>query len=1399
MRLHDTKIKTRLLVNSGLSLLLFLLALGIYYYALSESQSAFDDVLEVEHAVSDQAAIIGIKIQQSRKNEKNFRLNLDKSYAQKVYVFVDDIIKMADGINKFALERRDEEIVLLSRKIIAHTRAYGELFRQIVKVYEDKGLTPDSGLQGQFRKAAHKLFEQDTMEHAVGDILAEIDALRISQKSLWRQDDKGKKEFQRMYVNFGIMLGQHKLMGQMSNDLLDAFSSYKDIVKQAMNGGSKELLGQMNQELDRMTAVTYPMFVPDVRTLVLQIRRHEKDYLIRGGKHYVDLTHKSIANLLKAFKDSNIKDEHIVNLKESVDTYLANFDALVDRNRELALLNDRLTTEYAKIEQFMAKMADQAKMQNAAARNSIITLTSRLTWLSLAICLAAIFLSLLFTLLIINSITGSIEIFSKSVTKMRDGDYTARVEMDSKDEIGHLGRMFNQMVVLIAHNAWQATGRNILAEELRGNKDEKTLCRDVLLALAKYIQAQVGTLYTSRDDGSLRLTATYSFTRRKNLLTVIEPGDGLVGEAALEKETILISQVPEDYIRVESSLGNTVPRNIIAVPLIWQEKVLGVVELASINEFSESQLEFLKKSAESIAIAINSSRQRDITQSLLEESQRQSEELQAQQEELQAANEEMEEKNKILEKSEERLKNQQEELQAANEELEEKGEALSLQKEAVQKKNDALELARLETEKKAEELAASSRYKSEFLANMSHELRSPLNSLLLLANNLSHNREGNLHENQLESINIIHNSGQDLLNLINDILDLSKIEAGRMEVASDEVGLRGFADWLQGNFGHIAKDKGIDFKVEIEPDTPSSIITDRQRLEQIIRNLLTNAIKFTSKGGVIVRFNRPTATQKPMAEGLDEKSAVAMTVIDTGIGIPADKQSLIFDAFKQVDGSTSRQYGGTGLGLSIVKQLTALLGGEIRVSSVEGEGSEFTILLPIRHTAESTSAYDGSRTSPAISETAGDDISTKESVAEEPAVLHVAADLPLPPAIIDDDRDDLTGAEKVLLIIEDDQNFARILMAQSREKGFKCLVAVAGVEGLQLAERFKPGAIILDIRLPDINGWQVLETLKANPALRHIPVHMMSAEEKTINAMQKGAIGFLTKPVTEDDMQTAFGRLENALQGRVRELLVVEDDPVGRDHISGLVGGEDVRVTTADDGKNALALLEEKKFDCMILDIGLPDMTGFELLDQLRNQGRHIPPVIIYTGRGLTREEEKSLSKYTETVIVKGVKSEERLLDETALFLHRLMSDMPVEKRQMIASLYDQDSMFKDKRILVVDDDMRNAFALSQILEERGMIISIADDGAKAVEILTKDNKFDLILMDIMMPGMDGYEAMRRIRKDDNLAQIPIITLTAKAMAEDKRRCMEAGASDYLTKPVEEGRLLSMMRVWLYR
>jgi len=748
------------------------------------------------------------------------------------------------------------------------------------------------------------------------------------------------------------------------------------------------------------------------------------------------------------------------------------------------------------------------------------------------------------------------------------------------------------------------------------------------------------------------------------------------------------------------------------------------------------------------------------TKNQMEELAKQGEELQTQQEELKQMNEELEEQSQ-------NLKQQQEELQMTNEELEE-------QTQSLEAKNLEVEASKKDIEQKTKQLEISSKYKSEFLANMSHELRTPLNSLLILSKDLSENRNKNLDGVQVESAEIIYKSGCDLLVLINEVLDLSKIEAGKMSINIEPVSLKNFANELIREFKHHAEQKGLKLNSKLNKELPEYIRTDSQRLNQILKNLLSNAIKFTEKGSVSISIDRNT------------EDTIIISIIDTGIGIVADKQQAIFEAFQQAEGGTSRKYGGTGLGLSISRELAKLLGGEIKLSSKLNEGSVFSLIIPLEIVQEQELV------STSITENYLESKSTlfKPRVANEPKYLNYPS--------IKDDRETITSDDKTVLIIEDDLKFATIILKQANKKGFKCLSAATGEDGLLLALKYKPQAIVLDMLLPGINGHAVLLELKANPALRHIPVHIISAKESSLEPIREGAIEYLMKPVAKEDLEQAFNRIENFVNRKIKNLLIIEDNENARKAMRILIGNGDVKCFEAATGSEALALYQVNQFDCIILDIGLPDMSGFDLIHKLENiKGHSIPPIIVYTGKELTKEENNELEKYAESIIIKGVKSEERLLDETALFLHRTISNLPKSKQVIINRLYDKEAVFHSKKILLVDDDMRNLFALSKILKERGMEIIKAENGKNALEMLDLHPEIDLVLMDIMMPEMDGYEAMKQIRAQMRFAKLPVIALTAKAMKDDKQKCIDAGANDYITKPIDVERLLSLMRVWL--
>lgn len=978
-----------------------------------------------------------------------------------------------------------------------------------------------------------------------------------------------------------------------------------------------------------------------------------------------------------------------------------------------------------------------------------------------------------------------------------DGDFSRQVALGGRDD--HLGKAINQMTLALQDSKkqsdlqdWIKTGKNELNRIIVGQGDLRVLAAEMLSFFAGYLKAQVGTLYVMSEDGFLTLKGSYAAGQGHPLDQTIKTGEGLVGQAALEKEIISVSGLPHDYLRVSSSLGDSPAHHIIAVPLLFENVTKAVIELGSIETFGEAELDFLRDTSGVAAIAVHTVQNQGKLKQLLEQTQQQTQQLQVQEEELRVANEELEGQTQSLRKSEEQLKQQQEELRAINEELEEKNHYLEAQKLQIDQKNQALENARQELELRARELEVTSKYKSEFLSNMSHELRTPLSSLLLLSGDLQQNPRGNLDPDQVESASVIHKSGQDLLQLINEVLDLSKIEAGRMTLKVEDIDLSDLASSTMQNFKHVAAQKGLQFAVSISDGLPQSIKTDSLRLQQILNNLVSNALKFTEHGSVSVKLQRPSSEVNLTRSGLNPDSCIAFCVTDTGIGIPFDKQMQVFEAFQQADGSTSRKYGGTGLGLSIVRELAKLLGGEIQLTSAPGQGSTFILYLPLAFAMRD--AVLETETEVELGWGAVDSTDTLpievRSKREPPEQIHT----------LPDDRASLRSSDRIILLIEDDPGFARILLDQCHAKGFKALVSATGEEGLELAEKFVPAAVILDIRLPGMSGSTVLNILKTNPATRHIPVHIISVEETTLDTLQRGAVGFTTKPLSREKLEDVFERIEQVVAKKIKDMLLVEDNAELRLGIVKLIGDADLNIVDVESGAEALAALKKRRFDCMILDLGLPDMSGSELLDRMAaEQDFDMPPVIVYTGKDLTREEELSLRKHAESIIIKGVKSEERLLDEVSLFLHKTISTMTPPKRQMIINLHERDAELADKTILLVDDDMRNLFAMSKILADKGLNVLKAEDGQKALALLETQPEIALVLLDIMMPVMNGYQTAREIRKQPRFHDLPIIALTAKALKEDRNKCIAAGANDYLSKPVDIDRLLSMLRVWLYR
>jgi CheY-like chemotaxis protein/HAMP domain-containing protein len=1008
------------------------------------------------------------------------------------------------------------------------------------------------------------------------------------------------------------------------------------------------------------------------------------------------------------------------------------------------------------------------------------------------------------------TLTTQLRAIAEVSTAVTLGDLSRTITIDAAGEIEELKDNINQMIGNLRETTernseqdWLNSNLARFGGMLQGRRDLQAVSRLIMSELTPLVEARHGAFFVrdgEGDEAELRLLATYGYKERKTLSNRFRLGEALVGQAALEGKPIVLTQVPDDYVKISSALGEAAPASIVVLPVLFEDRVMAVLELGSFAPFTPVQQAFLEQVAETVGVVLNTIEATMRTEELLEQSQSltrelqsQSEELQAQQEELQQTNKELEEQAASLKASEELLQQQQEELQQTNEELEERSALLEEQNQRIEQKNTEIELARRALEEKAEQLALSSRYKSEFLANMSHELRTPLNSLLILAKLLADNPDGNLSQKELEFATTIHGAGTDLLELINDILDLSKVEAGKMEVDARDVPLEELGAFAERTFRPVAEERGLSFAVEVEEGLPATIQTDEQRLEQVLRNLLSNAFKFTERGGVTLRVGRAprdAGYASSSLAGADE--VLAFAVADTGIGIDPDKVRVIFEAFQQADGTTSRRFGGTGLGLSISREIARLLGGEIAVDSEPGRGSTFTLLLPARYTPPLRPAGEAVSQPPPTLEAAA---------VPEPPPVEVDLEAALAePAVVPDDRDAVLAGDRVVLIVEDDPDFAAIVLDTAREQGFKGVVAGRGDTALALAREHRPDAIVLDLALPVVDGRQVLEQLKRHPETRHIPVHVVSGADGRRDALRTGAVAYVQKPASKELLEQTFGSITSFIERPVRRLLVVDDDEAQRDAIAELVGGGDVEIEGAGSAEEALRALEERGADCVVLDLKLPGRDGFQLLERVKQDERwHDLPIVIYTGKELTKREETRLRRYADSIVVKDVRSPERLLAETSLFLHRVEAQLPREKRRLLEQLHGAEAVFQGKRVLIVDDDVRNVFALTSILEGYGTEVRFAENGREALEALREDPEVDLVLMDIMMPELDGYETTRAIRAQPQLERLPVIALTAKAMKGDREKAVAAGASDYIAKPVDTDQLLSLLRVWLYR
>ena len=943
--------------------------------------------------------------------------------------------------------------------------------------------------------------------------------------------------------------------------------------------------------------------------------------------------------------------------------------------------------------------------------------------------------------------------------------------------------------------AWVRTGYAGLAERVQGEQRLETLGRQVLDYLAHYLDARAGSLYVLESDGGFRRVAGYALAEDSELGQV-RPGEGLLAQAARENQTLHVRDVPPGYLAISSSLGKATATELLVGPASVDGMVQGVMELGFFHHLDDADRELLTRVSEILGVAMRSSKDRTRLEQLLAETQRQGEELQTQQEELRVTNEELEVQANSLRESQIQLQNQQAELEQTNAQLEEQSQTLEHQR-------DELERAQAGLQERATELERANQYKSEFLANMSHELRTPLNSALILAKILSDNKSGNLTEDQVRFARTISSAGNDLLAIINDVLDLSKVEAGKVELSAEWVQVRGVVEQLASAFHPLAQQRGLGFRVEVAGDAPPEIFTDAQRVSQILKNLLSNAVKFTEHGEITLTVSSADAKH------------LVFAVRDTGIGISQHQQGIIFEAFRQADGSTHRKYGGTGLGLTISRDLARVLGGEIAVVSQPGNGATFTLTLPIeyRPVPDATPAHSStplpSAATPAAGPTAGAAAAGPKPL--RPAAAHaqpVASVAPLGAATVEDDREHLQADGRLVLIVEDDPAFAGILRDLTRQMGFQCVITQTAAEGAAAATIYRPKAILLDMNLPDQSGLSVLDQLKRNPQTRHIPVHVCSVADYSQEALAMGAVGYALKPVRREDLEQALKRLEAKFSQDIRKLLIVEDDPRQRESISQLLANGNVLITAVGSAAEALAQLKVTTFDCMVLDLSLPDLSGYDLLQQMTEQDDvAFPPVIVYTGRALTRDEEHSLRRFSKSIIIKDARSPERLLDEVTLFLHQVESKLPEDRRRMLQQARDRDAALEGRQVLVVEDDVRNIFALTSLLEPQGVSIKIARNGREALDALDAldaleavsgpTDQVDLVLMDIMMPEMDGFTAMREIRKRAEWRKLPIIALTAKAMKDDQEKCLAAGANDYIAKPLDVEKLLSLIRVWM--
>jgi len=1134
--------------------------------------------------------------------------------------------------------------------------------------------------------------------------------------------------------------------------------------------------------------------VAGVLSILKDAETGQRGFLITGEETFLKSYHgayeratQQVEAVKELTTDNPLQQAACDSLRYIAQKRLVFLSNLIERKRNGEIITDSLMLEGRL---HMETAQDLTERMQERERNYLLTRTQKLDQIARTtpvLILVASFLAILITIISLfriikdynkrlelqialekkdREISERLAVIENIAEQISAGNYKITVDDAGEDALGSIAGSLNKMAASLdmsfnklSDREWLQTGIASLNENVIIEQDIDSLAQTVLDFITEYSGSQAGAFYTL-TDGMLELKSGYALAANYKK-TSIPLGTGLCGQAAKSAKMMEAKNLAESDYMLTYVSGDLRPRFVIAIPLIFNKKVKGVIELASLTEYSTSKKAFLKTAAINTGIAINTAQSRQKVQELLEETQAQTEELQAQHSELENINAELEAQAEKLQASEEELKVQQEELQQTNQEMQERSRLLEEKNELILERN-------LEIQRKAEELALSTKYKSEFLANMSHELRTPLNSILLLSRLLSENHESNLSDDQVEYANVIQSSGKGLLTLIDEILDLSKIESGKMELEYSDVKISAVTTDLQSLFAPLAKDKGIDFAIEVAAEVPGSLETDRLRLDQILRNLISNALKFTKVGSVQLDI-------------LQQDHAIHFQVKDTGIGIPKDKHQTVFEAFQQADGSTRRQFGGTGLGLSISRELAKLLGGEINLESEEGQGSTFTLVLPVRKGA-------------AILLT---ERPAWEDQAEPPGERYLSDHIPSP---IDDDRQSVAAGDKVILIIEDDTAFARPLLDYTRQKGYKGLVAVRGDEGILLAKQYLPMGILLDLQLPVKSGWVVMDELKADPLTRPIPVHMMSSHEVKMKSLSKGAVDFINKPVALEKMGAMFTKIEEALNRYPKKVMIVEENAKHAQALSYFLQQYSVASEIKHSVDDGIKALQQKETDCVILDMGVPEQQAYDTLEEVKKTpGLEHIPIIIFTGKNLSQTEEVKIRQYADTIVIKTAHSYQRILDEVSLFLHLVEENKKDAKVNRYKRMGELEEVLRGKTVLVADDDVRNIFSLTKSLETYGMHVVSATDGKEAIKQLEAHKQVDLVLMDMMMPEMDGYESTRQIREIPKYRNLPIIAVTAKAMTGDRAKCIAAGASDYITKPVDADQLISLLRVWLYQ